>query len=236
MNEIKQIIKWTNDNCGFLSLLLFCATITYGWISGLFSSLIKKPKLKIRFIDKISFFSLFYTGEKYFNQELNEEFELHKSAFVSYMSIANIGNMATTIDKIFLGYYKNKKYKFWNKKELVWLAQWHSVEPFKMNLKNGQIIIAQSLRIANSVNDVNDRSHIGIGNSLVGIAYFEGITAWGNYNPLLNKNNKIDIKIKIRDIYGNNFIFKTELKYLEIEKARGFNPHFGSIEQISTVF
>ena len=130
MEEITKLIKWANENEGFLSIILFFATILLGWLSGLFNSLIKKPNLKIRFIDKVSFYSSYLTGETH--EVEGYTYDLHKTGFVVYMSIANIGNMPTSIDKIYLGYFKNKKYKFWNEK--VWLAQWHALESFKIKL------------------------------------------------------------------------------------------------------
>ncbi|MDV3873360.1 hypothetical protein [Elizabethkingia ursingii] len=228
MERINKFIKWTNDNSGFLSVVLFFAAIIYGWVSGLFNSLIKKPKLKIRFIDKVSFYSFYMTGEKY--EVNNYTHDLHKTGFVVYMSIANVGNMPTSIDKIYLGYYKNKKYKFWN--ERIWLAQWHAIEPFKINLKNKSQIIVSTLRLKDSENDNSDKSLINIGNSIIGISYFEQETAWGNYNPIPNKDKSTNIKIRIKDIYGNNFYFKYKLKYMDLNKAREYNPNFGNIESI----
>lgn len=231
---MNDFIKWTNDNSGFLSLILFVGAIVYGWVSGLFNSLIKKPKLKVRFIDKISFYSFYYTGEKYEIKEHNHTYDLHKTGFVVYMSIANIGNMPTSIDKIYLGYYKNKNYKFWN--DRVWLAQWHALESFKIDMNNGSQIQVPTLRIKDSENDNADKSLINIGNSIVGIAYFEQETAWGNYNPIPNQDKSTNIKIRIKDIYGKNFYFKYKLKYEDLENARKYNPNFGNIESITTYY
>ena len=75
-------MEWTNKNSGFLALVLFVITFLAGILTGLFKSLIKKPKLNFRVIDKMTFYSFFYTGEKWLNPELNEEFELHKTGFV----------------------------------------------------------------------------------------------------------------------------------------------------------
>lgn len=234
MEEINKLIKWTNDNSGFLSVLLFLAAIVYGWGSGLFNSLIKKPKLKVRFIDKVSFYSFYFTGEKYEVKEHNYTYDLHKTGFVVYMSIANVGNMPTAIDKIYLGYLKNKKYKFWDKR--IWLTQWHALEPFKIKMKNKTQIQVATLRIRDSENDNSNKSFINIGDSIVGIAYFEQETAWGNYNPITNEDKSANIKIRIKDTYGNNFYFKHKLKYMDLNKAREYNPNFGNIESITTYY
>lgn len=229
---MEELIKWTNDNSGFLSLVLFIITAIAAWISGLFKSLIKKPELKIRFISKMSFYSFFFTGKKWVNKELKEEFELHKTGFVSYMSIVNIGNKGTTIDKIWLGYYKNSTEKHWFKRDIQWLTQWHSLGNFKIAMSDGSEIVVNSLRIKNNIYDNGKNDELDVGKSLVGIAYFEQETAWGNLNPIQKDNGKIDVIIKIRDVFGKEYKFKTELEQLPIEKAREFNSNFGNIEQL----
>ena len=226
-----EIIKWTNENSGFLSLLLFLTTFIYGWFSGIFQSLSKKPKLKIRFLEKASFFSFYYTGEKWYNKKLNEEFELHKTGFSVYMSIANIGNKPTSIDKISLGYEKSSIKRKWFKKDIIWLYQWHSIDDFIMNYEDSSLVI-RNLRIRNKSYNDSPNDNLGIGESVVGVAYFEQETAWGNLNPRQNKNGEIEIIIKISDVYGKSYKFKTKLKLLPIEKAREFNKHFGNVEKV----
>lgn len=232
--DLNKLIKWTNDNSGFLSIVLFFATLAYGWISGLFNSLIKRPKLRVRFIDKVSFYSFYLTGEKYEIKEHNYVYDIHKTGFVVYMSIANVGNMPTSIDKIYLGYYKNKRYRFWNEK--VWIAQWHALEPFKIEMQDGSTIVTSTLRMRDNENDNSNKSLINVGDSLVGIAYFEQVKAWGNLNPIPNEDRSTNIKIKIRDIYGNNFYFKHKLRYLELTEAQNYNTNFGNIESITTFY
>ncbi|MGB0887391.1 MAG: hypothetical protein ACPGSL_04655 [Vicingaceae bacterium] len=231
---MEELIKWTNSNSGFLSLILFIVTVIAGWSSGLFKSLIKKPKLKIRFIPKMSFYSFFLTGEKMYNKELNEEFELHKTGFVSYMSIANIGNKSTSIDKIWLGYYKNVDKKKWFKREIQWLVQWHPLGNFKIPITDGSEILVSNLRLKNNIYDNGNVDELEIGKNLIGVAYFEQEKAWGNLNPIQDNNGKIDVIIKIEDIYGKFYKFKTELEYLPIEQARDFNPNFGHVEKLTT--
>jgi len=232
-NIFKNIIDWTNLNSGFLSLIIFLVTIFVGWVSGAFNALFKKPKLKIRFIGKMSFYSFYYTGDKHFHKELNETFDYHKTGFVVYMSIANIGNANTTIDKIFLGYYTNGPKKYFFKDKIVWLPQWHSIEPFRIRLKDDSLLQVASLRMKDSAFDKDDKDKIEVGSSLVGAAYFEQPEAWGNLNPKQLEDNFTKVIIKIRDIYGYEYKFKTKLKSFTIEKARKFNPHFGNAQRIT---
>jgi hypothetical protein len=229
---INKIINWANENSGFLALILFLATILYGWLSGLFNSLIKTPKLKVRFIPKVCFYSTFYVNEKH-EPKKGEIYDVHKTGFVIYASISNVGNMPTAIDKIYIGYKKNKKFNFLERKRFVWLAQWHSFIPFKTKMKNDSDLIFPTLRIKNFPTD-NTNDYLRTGESITGTAYFEQVKAWGNFSPSPNNDKSTDIKLKIVDVYGNKFIFDYKLKYVELEKARELNEHFGNIEYLST--
>lgn len=221
-------IKWTNENSGFLSLLLFVATILFGWMSGLFNSLIKKPKLKIRFIEKASFYCFFETGNKYYNAELKENFDLHQTAFAVYMSIANIGNMATSIDKVYLGYYRNSTRRKLFDKQLNWLAQRHIFDDFKLEYRD-KVILIPPLRVRTEYFAHSPDDRLEVGKSITGIAYFEQEEAWGNFNPkTIDNNGTIKVIIRIRDIYGKHFYFRTKLNPKSLEEARKINSTFGS--------
>jgi hypothetical protein len=230
--EAGKFIKWTNDNCGFLSLIIFVVTVIIGWMSGFFKSIITKPKLSIRFIDKSCFHTFFYTGNKYYNKQLDETFELHKTGFAVYCSIANIGNLPTSIDKIYLGYYKNlPDRKFWRKR-IQWLAQWHIFENFKIKYGD-QIVMLPPLRSRNSEYPGGGENYLAIGGSIIGVAYFEQDEAWGNLNPeTINDKGDIKVILKIRDIRKAEYRFKTTLKRLSIKEAREINGNFGNVSPI----
>ena len=98
MTYLEQVIKWTNDNSGFLSLILFLLTFFIAWISGLFRSLTQKPKFKIRVIDSCSFGTTFDLNRQH------EGYPVTKTAFAIYLEITNIGNAPSSIGKIKLGY------------------------------------------------------------------------------------------------------------------------------------
>lgn len=227
MEAINDFIDWTNLNSGFLSVILFGATVIYGWLSGLFGSLIKKPKLKIRFIDKLSFFSMYLTGENWKHPDSKLEYELHKTGFVAYMSFANVGNMATSIDKIYIGYYLNKPGFF---KKINWLAQWHTIEPFLIPIIDDKYIYVKALRTRSHQFDDSNKDYIDVGASVIGVSYFEQQTAYGNFSPLMNKDNTTTVTIKILDVYGKKYLFKTKLRSIDIADARTYNRNFGNIE------
>ena len=229
----ENIILWCNSNSGFLSLLLFTISIILGIISGFFKSIIRKPRLKIRIIDKMTFYSFYYTGENYYNKQLNENFKYHKTGFVLYLSIANVGNQNTSIDKIWLGYKKNyNKSKLFRKNKYQWLAQSNIVNNFEIKFNDVNSLTINNLRLKNDVFDNSAHSSLDVGNSMVGIAYFEQESAWGNLNPKPNKDHSTDVILKIKDINDKNYKFKINLKQIPIDEARKYNEDFGDFESI----
>lgn len=50
-----QATKWSNDNQGIVSVAIFVFTIVFGWATGIFSALRRKPKFKLSLIDGPTF-------------------------------------------------------------------------------------------------------------------------------------------------------------------------------------
>jgi len=229
---IKIIQEWTNANEGFVGLLLFFITLLFGWVSGIFNSLIKKPKLKVRFLTKATFYSTFPTGETFTNTETGEIFELHKTAFAVQMSISNVGNVPTSVDKIFLGYFKNSDAIF---SKPVWLPQTHVLDDFafryNVDSQNDVLLFLNHLRTGRVGESQDD--YLEVGKSITGVAYFEQNSAWGNFHPKpINDKLDIEIIIKIRDVFDLNHKAKTKIKIININEARIINPNFGIVEFI----
>lgn len=223
---MEEIVRWTNYNSGFLSLSIFFATIFLGWVSGLFSAILKKPKLQIRQIEKMSFFTFYYTGKKYRHDQTAEEFELHKTAFAVYLSISNIGNTPTSIDKIYLGYKKNtSKNRIFN--SMVWLTHFHVFDSFRLEFEDAVMIIPTLKAGGNRILEPDKDDYLEIGRYINGVAYFEQDDAWGNFNPK-TIDDKTKVELKIVDIYGRNYSFKTILKYKSLDEAKKLNPMFGA--------
>ncbi|MGZ2369510.1 hypothetical protein ACXR6G_06965 [Ancylomarina sp. YFZ004] len=101
MIEIKAIIDWTNENAGFVSILLFSTSILLAWGTGLFKLLKNKPKLRIEVISHSSFGSIFDLKRSH------EGYPVNKTAFAIYLRVTNVGRAASSIGKIRLGYIKS---------------------------------------------------------------------------------------------------------------------------------
>jgi hypothetical protein len=232
---INGVQKWSNSNEGYISLLAFFITLILGLVTGLFKSLIKTPKVKVIFLEKMKFYSNFEIDLKFHNQRDDKIYPVHKTAFVVYMKISNIGNTPTSIEKIFLGYY-TKKAMFW--KKYLWLPMLHTPQAFSIPLKatrpnsEEKLLMLPTLITGGLFKQAD--LFLEIGKQLIGTVYFEGSESWGNHFPYpINDKGDIEIKIKIKDIYSKVYYFKTILRKETIENAYKYNSDFGFSPTIS---
>lgn len=222
---IDKIIGWTNENSGFLGLLIFIASLIIGWVAGLFKYLRKRPKLNIKVIEEPTFGSI---------KDLEQEYKgyaVNKTAFAIYLEIANIGNAPSSIGEIRLGYLKRDLRPKWLTSR-VWLPETVSKTDFKIKFPNSEFTkVYPFLKQKNySTNNETD-TYLPVGKSITGIAYFEQPNAYGNYVPRLNKDLKTtDLLIKIKDVFGKSHKKKFTIKMVEPDYTLKFNPYFGQTQ------
>lgn len=90
-----------NDNQGVVSVAIFLVTLFFGWFSGIFSALRKRPVFKIDVISGPSFCCTFNNGNEF------KGYKTHITAFSLYLNIANIGSAPSSIQSIHLGYHQD---------------------------------------------------------------------------------------------------------------------------------
>lgn len=222
MEIIKQIIKCTNENSGFVSVLLFFITIFIAWLSGFFKFLTNKPNFKIEIIEQCSFCCVFDLNQKF------KDLPVHKTAFVIYLKITNIGKAPSSIGKVKLGYYKSDfKKKIFSKRN--WLNETMVKEDFQFAFENSEKVkvypfLKQRSEIMPNVND----TYLLVGKQVNGIIYFEEQEAFGNWMPRQNEDRiTTDIKLKIEDMFGRQHKINYKLKFILPELALKYNRFFG---------
>jgi len=90
------IIGWS------LNLVLAAASpILFGWVSGIFRALRKKPKFEFSSLTGPTFSCTFETGRKH-NGHLT-----HRTSIVLYLKLKNVGTAASSISKINVGYHNS---------------------------------------------------------------------------------------------------------------------------------
>lgn len=222
MEIIKQIIKWTNENSGFVSVLLFFITILIAWISGFFRFLTNKPKFKIEIIEQCSFCCVFDLNQKF------EDLPVHKSAIVIYLKITNIGKAPSSIGKVKLGYYKSDyKMKFFSKRN--WLDETMVKEDFQFAFDNSEKVkVYPFLKQRSEIMPRDIDTYLPVGKQVNGIVYFEELEAYGNWMPRQNDDEiTTDIKLEIEDMFGKKHKKYYKLKFILPEVALKYNRFFG---------
>lgn len=223
---MQDIINWANENSGFVSVVIFILTLLIAWFSGLFSFLRNKPKFKMEVIEQCSFYSIFDLGR------LHEGYPVHKSSFVLYLRITNIGRAPASIEKIKLGYLKSDfSHKFFSKRNYV--VETIAKEEFKFKFSNSEKEKVYPFLKQRNVSFNNDSdSYLPVGKSNNGIAYFEEHEAYGSWMPRINKDNETsNIKLVVFDSFGNKYQLKFNLKLVSPQQAFDYSPYFGQTEK-----
>lgn len=226
MQEIKD---WLNSNEGLLSLLLFIVSLIIGWISGIFRVLMQKPKFKVRIIPKMTFGTVYLTGEKY-TPPMQGTYDLHKTAFAIYLEITNVGSASSDIGKIEIGYFRNNgKSTLFQKR--IWIKETNILGDFSIPTLDGKQVLLRHLHQGNFNLDQKNDTYLPVGKSIVGVSYFEQPTSWGNHFPRLDDNELTDIKVVVKDAFENKYVAKAKVPMKDIKDCWRYNPSFGLTDQ-----
>jgi hypothetical protein len=214
---LNDLIAWTNENEGFLSLVLFLVALIFGWVSGIFQSLRRRPKFDIDIIAGPTFCCTFGMGEK-----LNEH-EIHRTAIALYLKIANVGSAASDIDWIEVGYHNYTfKYTFlW-----YWLQQTTSLEDFSLDLEDGSLKLFPFLQQKSFLTGSADDTFLEVGKAINGMMYFEQPKSWGGFYPR-DSNGQVKIKIRVRDVFDKSHSKVVKIPKVDVGEARKFNKKLG---------
>jgi len=213
---MNEIISWSNQNSGFLSLSIFLFTLFLGWVSGVFKKLRYKPQFIIDLMQGPTFCCTFDAGNKH------KDFDSHRTAIVLYLSIKNIGTAPSEISRIEVGYHNSSfKYSFlW-----FWLKQTTSLGDFGHtigeNLRIYPFLFQQSSLLPQEI-----VTYLKSGQSTKGIVYFEQPESYGTFCPR-NKNEKTKVKIKVYDVFNNSYSKTFWVPIVALGYAKKFNKKFG---------
>ncbi len=211
------IVEWTNDNSGFLTLLLFLTTLFLGWVSGIFQKLRYRSNFILELTAGPTFCCTFNTGKKYQGQNT------HRTSIVIYLSIKNIGTAPSEIHRVNIGYHNHSfKYRFlW-----FWLVQTTSLRDFGHtigeNLRVYPFLIQKSTLLPQE-----NITYLLSGQSSKGIVYFEQAESYGSFLPRV-KNGKIKVKVKVFDVFNKCFSSTFWIPIVDLEYAKKFNVEFGN--------
>ncbi len=218
------VAKWLNDNQGVVGIGIFIATLGFGWVSGIFSALRRKPKFKIRLIDGPTFICTFATGKK------RDEFEIHRTGVALYLQIANAGSSASSIQRISVGYHWSVRpfTRAWFKYGLGWFwlhDQIAAIHDFQSKIGEN-IKVYPFLTQRSILSQTQPSTFLQPGQSANGVVYFEQSDSWGGCFPAATAS-KTRIKVCVCDVFGGKHVARFTVPNVSLESARNYNPSFG---------
>lgn len=225
MIKINDIIKWSNENSGFVSVILFVVTLFLGWISGIFQSLRKRPKFKVKIIPGPTICTTFCTGKKY------NGYDVHRTAISVYLGISNIGSAPSSIETTWIGYH-------WNIKPISWLwfryrILWYwlkqpitTLEDFQYNFGDHVKIYPSLLQGTNSIGK-SPETYLEVGKSVNGVVYFEQDDSWGGFFPA-SRSNRVKLCVVVIDTFGKKYRKTFWAPFEDLKEAQKYNPSFGA--------
>jgi hypothetical protein len=216
--------NWLNANQGIVSLAIFAATILFGWITGIFAALRRKPEFRIRLIPGPTFSCTFPTGQKH------DAFDVHRTCIALYLDITNVGSASSSIASLSLGYHWqltpfsliwviNTLGWFWLKNQIAALADFQAY--IGENLKVYPFLFQKSFISGDSSN-----TFLEVGQSTNGVVYFEQPDSWGGCFPKAH-GARIRVKVKVTDAFGGSHSRRFFIPSVSLEDARKYNPSFG---------
>jgi hypothetical protein len=172
---VGDIIKWTNDNSGFVSVVIFGLTLLIARVSGLFSELRKRPGFRIDIIQQCTFATTF---------DLKKEFKglpVTKTAVVIYFEITNIGNAPSSIGDIRVG-YKRFDLSIFSRRN--WIGEKIAKADFRVAFKNNEHTkVYPFLKQRNNLYPNQSDTFLEIGKTQNGVVYFEQEESYGSWMP-----------------------------------------------------
>lgn len=220
----EALINWTNQNSGFLTLVLFLVTALFGWITGIFRFLMHKPRFKLERIEGPTLCTVVATGEKH------GEFDVHRTAFSIYLQVANIGSSEASITGVEAAFHWHVQPISWAwlRYHILWFWVRHTVitmDDFQYNF--GEKIKAYpSLLQGNTLTGKQSTTYLRTGESTNGVVYFELTDCWGGCFPTPRKDGTVKIRVAIVDSFNNKYKRTFKVPIVSLEEARKYNPSF----------
>src|SRR5712691_10857349 len=130
-----DFVRWCNHNGGFVSVILFLATLIVAWAGGLFKFLRHKPRFALEILPGPNFACTYPTGAKF------GEYDVTRTFFALYLTISNRGSAAGTIETAKLGYkWSINRLNWYFLRDVLgwcWLPTMISIMDFHYMLKSG---------------------------------------------------------------------------------------------------
>lgn len=218
---VEKTIRWTNENQGFLTLIIFVLALLFGWITGIFRKLMFKPRLFVRTIPGPTMCCTYDTDRLYNNHPVK------RTSISAYLKISNRGNAPSSIARVRLGI---RTYSFPNPFHITWLDQTNVLASFMHDIGDSVKIYPLLFQIDSITSRMSD-DYLHPSQMTTGVVYFELDDSWGGHHPRTQSYDTClvtKVKLSIEDGYGHMHNSWHDIPVVELEYARKYNKEFGN--------
>lgn len=213
---INAVIDWTNTNSGFVSILIFIATIVYGWLSGFFAVITRKSSLKVNFLPEGTMCSVVPTGKN------TRGHDCFRFACSLYLELTNTGYRTIILDDYKLSYLAIN-----NSKPVLIEHLTVCKSDFLVDLGNGDVKVLPFLVQTSYLSASSSNDTLLSGYKKTGIIYFESPEYYGNYSPLVDEESCVEITLNLTDTLGKKYQYKNLISCIKLIKAQKTCKKFG---------
>lgn len=225
MEYLSTIQEWTNNNSGYLSLLIFLAGLV---VSVWFAKKNKRTKesnvdLSIEIIDHASMCTSFDTGNSQGSSKL------HRTALILYLKIINKNENPIRIGDIRVGYrsqsHENPESWYWLNNETTMVEEYKSPMGDKVKIYPylKQASVNSSIPVNMTIEPYDSKN---------GTVYFEQDESGGYLIPYMDDDFRVNVIVEVNDNIGNKWTLEGRIRKVKIEAIRELNPCFGLTRQL----
>lgn len=214
-------VKWLNDNQGLLAVILFIAGITITLCLFLKRKLSGSncPDLQVELIEYPKLCSSFTVDHD------DSGIEIHRTAFLVYLNLTNIGPTPIQVSTVNLGYRSAAsldpdEYR-WLSRETVMLSD------FVQDFESGEMKVFPFLKQQNTLIQRDPKTYLMQNEQSNGLVYFEQERSSGNDYPSMDEDCNVGVIVRVNDSLGNSWSVESLVPKVRIEAIREANPKFG---------
>ena len=215
---MSEIIEWSNNNSGWVTILVFLAGILLSSAVWMFRSPQSRPALKLEVLKEATLCSSFNAGTN------SDRAILHRTAFLVYLKVTNVGRVPVQIGDIHLGYRSSEAI---TPEAFRWLVnEITMLEDYTLPIGD-KIKIFPFLKQSNALFESSVRTYLMPGEYVNGLVYFEQEDSIGLDYPYMDADFHVATRIRVHDTLGSFWEMDASVVKVMIDAIRKLNPTFG---------
>ena len=213
---MSELAEWANNNSGWASILVFSLSIVLSTSVWVVKKLLSKPRLRLEDLKEPTFCSSFDAP--------GEIGGSHRTAFLIYLKITNIGRAPTQVGDIHLGYRSTENA---DGESFRWLLkETPMLEDFKLPMNDTEVKVFPFLKQRSSSINSETKTYLYPGEYVNGLVYFEQAPSKGLDYPYMDPDYLVITKIRVHDPTNNYWEIEVPIHKIEIDVIRKINPRF----------